>query len=1287
MKNISRFITLFVIATAAFIAARAELPWRWSNYNAGVANHAVFCIFGDSQGSIWLGTNSGIYYFEGYDFYPCRAGESVFSGQVYAITEKDGTIYAGTNVGLYRLDRSEMELREVSPGSPREIRSLAWSNGILAVGSLNGLYLYDPARDSISGPVRGLTHNAVYSLLAEDDGTLYIGTYNGLWRRSPQGNLRNIAIPCSGFAGGNAFINSICRDSGGGLYLGMEGALMHYNPQTENVQTVGDIGNVCVKALTMLGNNLVAGTDNGLLIITPQGTVSTQRHNSRDPFSLSSNVVWSLYAEGNRILWAGTGLGLSIVDIDSPVRVLRLADLTGSPEGQQVYQIFRDSGGTLWLGGTNGLIAFADGKSPRWYLPGNGDNTLSHNRVRDITQTSDGTLWVATDGGINIYNPLTGRFTNHRIIDSARNLNANWAYTILEDPVDSTVWTAGYLGGIFVEQLDKFRSEGSHHNPDRVYSVHNGLPNNLIGQLVADRHSNKWIMHYRNPSLTRIDSATDSITQVSLASVTGSEPAMVCAGPGGDLWCAVYGGLVRISPEGNVDSRMVRFPYSDGCNVTAMCPVGDELWVATDVAVFSVDPQSMEARILPLPELTYTAIYPDSVSDRIIFGSVDEIVAVDAARLSAEGEPLRAAVRQMESQGNLISLDNQLYSPAEVRLPNQHRQVNISLQMSSFAPGHYRRFCYSLDGEPWRLLNVGHNKLSFNELRSGSHTLAVAVAGFEDYATTLNLTVAPPWYATTLALVIYVVLFILLAGAAGWVVRSRHKARLEAAQRRSVLEAVDRRISFLGNISHELKTPLSMIIGPLSRLETAEIPEQARADIDTAYKNALRLNTLVHQTLELNSLDNDADKMLIYSNINVVEFCKDVVESYRNSTPERKFLFSADLDTLDVRVDVVKLESLLNNLITNAIKYSPAGSTVACSVRDAGSDFEIVVADEGVGIPAAEQALVFQRLYRSPRTADTARGTGIGLYLVKRYASLMGGSVSLSSLPGQGTTFTLRLPVTPDDNDDADQRHTSAGMESDTAKHHKILIVDDNKPIAAFISSLLEKEYNCQCAFNGREALTVASTFVPDLVIADEMMPVMSGLEMSRRMRANPALASVPILMLTAKDTAATHAASLEAGVEAFMAKPFEAKVLLAKVHLMLEAADQMRQRLRYQDITGPSEATNTESTDERRLAAVAAVIEANIANPDLNVAFVCQQTAMSTKTLYRLVKKYTGVSPLDFIRQSRLRQAAALLRQGKFSVSEVMYMVGFSSSSYFSKSFAQQFGCTPGQYKDSSQQ
>ncbi len=1282
---IRRLIILALLVAGLLPGAAGMSPGKglcWFNYDIGSKPNAVFDIFRDSSGRNWIGTTSGLYEFNGYQAYAARCEGWTFQAQVYAMTEApDGRIYAGCNDGLFMLDPDKGEVTWVEGDFPREIRSLLLDGDTLLIGSLSGLRSYNIVSGAIADLTPLLPHRAVYSLLRSAEGTVYVGTYNGavaLDRRLSDARILN----CSGYApaAGNLFVNALAQAPSGEIYLGTEGALLRHSPRTGATSVVAGSEGYIVKSLALTDSAIIAGTDHGLLEFGPGGKVAVFRHDSRMPSSIASNVVWSLQVDSEGNVWCGTEVGLSIVDPWSPVRVFPIADLTGSGAGQQVYNILRDSRGYLWLGGTNGLIRLGGGEKAKWFMPADGG--ISHNRIRDIMESSDGELRVATDGGINIYERGKARFVNHRMADRRHRLNANWAYGILEDAADSSLWVAGYLGGIFRERLDRFHREGTTHTADTVFSTLGGaIANDLIGQMVQDSDGNKWVLHFRDSALTRIDSRTQALTRVPVREITGEEPVMLCPAPGGGLWCGFYGGVVYMEPDGTIESRPARFPFGTGDeSVKAMGIIKGQLWVATSAAVFSIDPADMEARLLALPAKNYTAIYFDPQSQMAILGADDEIVLVEPGRLLAEHyQSELGSVTMTEGDTRATVIPGQESLP---ELPAHNRNVSIDLSTDEFSPGRYLRFCYRLDNDStWQLLAQGCNSIGFTTLTSGKHTLELAVAGVPSSRRSVNINVARPWYLTKTAIALYLIAAMALVTALVMWQRRRQQRRIEELERASVLATVENRMFFLANISHELKTPLSMIIGPLSKIRTGEGADEAKADIDTAYQNAIKLNSLIHQTVEINRMELHNENMLIYSRIDAVEFCRDIFDSYRRSTVEaRNFVFTAPEPHIYVRIDAVKLESLVSNLISNAIKYTREGATVALSVARDGDYFTVDVSDDGVGIPAEELSLVFQRMYRSPRTAGSREGTGIGLYLVRQYATLLGGTVSVESRVDEGSTFRLRLPM----GDEASEE-TAANAEEGAGKSDRrprVLIVDDNRSIAAFISSVLSGECNCAVASNGKAALAVAASFRPDLIIADEMMPVMSGLEMCRRLRANTAMAGVPILLLTANDSPEVHSESISAGADAFMPKPFETPVLTAKVRQLLERSRRNRSKIPSDD-SGTTAAAESaaESAAEKQLAKVTEVIENNISNPDLNVDFLCRAVDLPAKSLYRLIKKYMGVPPVDYIRQTRLRKAAVLLEQKKFSVSEVMYMVGFSSSSYFSKCFAAMFGCTPGQY------
>ncbi|MDO4320044.1 MAG: ATP-binding protein [Bacteroidales bacterium] len=1300
MNRLLALIIAIMLARTGCLAVEPLPAVAWDNYRPGGRSVSVYDIERDVDGMVWLGTNNGLYAFDGFTSHRISAGDAArpFNAHVQAIVPCDDGLWLGTNNGLCRYDRQTRLIVPVEGVGLSEIRAMLAQGDRLLIGTLDGLYVYDTVSRRLSQRLEGLPHRAVYALYRYGGGAdadVYVGTYDGLCRWQPStGRVERVAVPADVSRGRNLFVNAITTDpSHGCLLLGTEGALLRYYPRSGRMTAVEGFGGSSVKALASTPERrIVAGTDDGLYLLDDPGDgtvdLSICRHDSRDHRSIINNTVWSVMVDADGTIMAGTEMGLSIADIDSPVRVIELSDLTGRGEGQQIYSIMRDRDGWLWLGGTGGLIRTREGAAPEWYRPGDKTHPLSHNRVRDIRQLSDGSIYVATDGSLNLFDPERHTFVNCRITDRTGRRNANWAYSIVEDKPSGKLWTGAYLGGILL--TDARRLAAASHGAcvaDSAINASNGLANDFVNSIVADEAGNRWVLLFRDSCLTRID-RHGRISRIDVHSrATGAYPTRIVPA-GGGVWTAAGTLLTRIDGSGRVKAD-VTFPCETPDEaVLAMAAVGGEVWASTTGGeVWALDTATMHARLLPLPAMDYTAIYRDPVSGRVLLGSVDRMVAVDPARMDRHSDSDRLYVVRA-----LNGTDELHPSGGRLRLPARSGQLTVELATYDYSPGTARRFAYRLADidSTWTLLPDGDNTLELRNLPEGDHRLEMMLQDVPESLQTLYVSVDAPWYRTRTAIGLYVLCALLAATAVAAAVRRRQRHRIEQIERAAALDKVDERIEFLSNMSHDLKTPLSMIIGPLSRLreEPPADPGVSRG-IEVAYHNALKLNDLIHRTIEWNHVEAQTDAMLIYSRVDAVDFCRTIFDSYAEAYPGRRFVFTAGTDRIIADVDAVKLESVLNNLLSNAVKYTSEGATLSCSVAasDDRRSLLLTVADDGPGIPVDERNLIFQRMYRSARTSDRSEGTGLGLYLVKRYVEMHGGTISVEGREGQGATFVITLPLSEPDAD-SPARDASGHLATSPVtvpaegdNRPRVLIVDDNMAITDFIADLLAADYNVATAANGKAGMAVAETFRPDLIIADEMMPVMTGIEMTRRLRGQGApLASVPVILLTAKADNDLESESVRSGVDMFMTKPFDAPLLKARVAQMLRARADVRDAARIEHMTAPRP-IEAESDSERQLAAVTEAIESHISDTGLGVAMVCELTGMQSKQLYRLVKRYVGLSPVDYIRQTRLRKAAMLLRQDRFTVSEVMYMVGFSSPSYFSKCFAALYGCKPSQY------
>lgn len=1272
-----RFLTSILLILVFCIQTQAAEHLLWKNISVGNMPMAVHAITRAENGLIWLGTDYGLFGYDGYKIYGYGTDNGFPGCQIYGVISRQGTLYLGTNNGLQILNTRSGTVRyPAADHNPSEIRAMISETDKLWIGALSGLYEYDFQTDILRKCDLVLPHDAVYALLYDRE-RLYVGTYRGLCRYDLSGNrIEPIRLEYRGTDKSSIFVNALALDPENRiLYVGTEGSLLTYDLSAQRVVSETLKGN-SVKSLQLCAEGLLAGTDNGLYLLTKEQGTTLYRHDSRLPGSIANNIIWSLRVDAEGNLLAGTDTGLSITNTTSGLSIIQLSTLTGRGDGNQISSMLRDSDGALWLGGPNGIIRTAD-EETEWFLPGNANSGLSHNRVRDIFQDRNGTVWVATDGGLNRFDKRRHRFESFHIEDAGGKYNANWCYSIVED-ADARLWVGSYLGGIMAVDPATLKA-GKVCRAQQAINTETGLPNNLINRIALDSRGTLWAILFRDDTLIRIDN--NGLQRISVKELTGNYPNTLYIAPDDEIWVGATDKLLRVSQEMD-QTRIYRLPTggSGSDNIIDLEKVGDDLWIVTSTGVWTLETDSGEVNLLPVPDRSYSSIYLDPAEGSVLLGSADEIIQINPAWIAGGIRGKGVNIMRTIVDGKVASTPFLAGTElSTITLKSASNELKIELSSLDCNPVMTYRYAYHIPGitDDYVVLPPGENTLSVPHLPSGTHELFIKHYAAGATPIKLQIKVLAPWYARWYAICAYL---LILGGATLSTIvllRRRDRKRLEQRERDQTLSSIRHKMEFLTNISHELKTPLSMILGPVSLLREEVTDKKMRHTLDVIHKNAVRINEMMHKTVEIDRVDLETEAPIIRSRVDVTEFCRSIFDSYAEAWPSVHFVFTADNEPLTAEWDVVKMESVFNNLISNACKYSKEDATIGCSIRRVGNSIEIRVSDDGVGIPAGEQQLIFQRLFRSSRTAELKNGTGIGLYLVKRYIEMHGGEIGVESCENMGTTFTVRLPYEAPEASAAPAHEASPDL-----ARPRILIVEDNRAVAELIQDILSERCECQIASNGRAGLALLPTFRPELILTDEMMPVMSGLEMCRRIKAMPAFASIPIIMVTAREDNETETQAARLGIDTFLSKPFEAPLLRALAEQRLQAKDAVRESLRIEQITTVAPIV-AESGSERLLDLVTRTIEEHIDDTELNVKSLCEKTGIGNKQLGRLIKKYAGVTPVEYIRQIRMKKAVVLLSQHKFTIAEIAYMVGFGTPSYFTKCFIAQYGCKPSQYSE----
>ncbi|MBB3186259.1 two-component regulator propeller domain-containing protein [Microbacter margulisiae] len=1284
---------------------------NFANISFTADNAIVYAFVQDRQGLLWLETDKGLYSYDGYFFqyhpYGATQQAPIFTcGVIY----RKKYLYLGSFGGVYIYNIETDRFEKSVSGLPTDVRAVALQGNKLWIGTLTGLYLYNLKDGKITNysatSHTGITHNAVYCLQISENNDLYVGTYNGLCvKYNHKDTFQKIELPVT-TAKKSLLVNSLCEDVARKcIWVGTEGYLLQYHPDTKKVEHIAQFDGNSVKSLAIdKDNNLLLGTDNGLFVYNPeQNHITHVVHDTRNNNSLIDNAIWSIFVDKDKNAWFGTAYGISFSKNTKRYQLITIFQQTGVGDGNQIYCMFKDSRGNFWYGGSNGLI-FVDAKTKRsiWYRMGDPRYPLSHNRVRCIYEDRDHDLWIATDGSISRYNYANHQFIHYNIIDKTGTRNANWAYSILEDN-RGQLWIATYLGGLFIVDKHKLLANTSgpyvaerNLNINVFSTIESG---NFVSQIVQDKQGNIWALT-PDDGIARINSITGQASKMFFKSDRGTNidlnSTCMLMDLSGYLWVGFDGGLIRIDPATNRE-MIIKYDALKQNNIRALAEEGEYIWISTIKGIFCLNKKTFAIQQINLPDKFFMSSFYDTQSHRMFLGGVDGYIVFSPNVCRHATGTSSLLLTDLLINGK--SYDSNINRKGEAirylnRISLPYDQNNVTFQVSdlTYSKEENHKYEYYLNGvdREWHTIDPGTNRITYTNLSPGNYELTVRNVNTNPDNSQQDLVfilqIRYPWYNTIWARLFYLIVIVAVVY---WLIkyyRDKHQIKIERIEREKSLELSNLKIDFFTNVSHELKTPLSLIIAPLSKMMLETRSTNLKKQLNSIYKNALRLNELVQQVVGFGHQDQVVDAALIKSQVEFVEFARGIFAVYEDLFQQKEIqgLFLSDIKQVYVEIDVVKMESVLNNLIFNAFKFTNQGGTITLAITQSSEEnLQLIIADTGIGIPREDLPYVFERFYQSHKMVHSYEGSGIGLYLVKKYMDQHKGTIHIDSEENHGTTMTLTLPCSPiiKEFDREEQKKVVYATPTQAEPGKKeILIVEDNLEVSEFLMHSLSGEYAVHVAHNGKTGLDSALELHPDLIIADMMMPVLDGMEMCRQLRKHKEMSLIPIIMLTAKDDTLTEEQSLKAGVNAFVPKPFDLNILMLRVRQLITQNDKIEEKLRIEAMTTPKEIETT-SYDEKLLANLTKIIEDNIDNPEMNVNFLSELSEISTKQIYRKIKKLTGFTPVDYIRSIRLEKAAMLLAQKKFSVTEVMYLVGFTNHSYFTKCFQNKFGQTPKQY------
>ena len=1277
----------------------------------------VNCFFQDEFERIWAGTSEGMFLYNGDNlekhlphFEKGHHNVTVYS----SLKVDDEHYYIGTGAGLYLLDMRANAYAFIYETGSIDIRSMARiDDDRLLLGTMNGLVVFN-IRTNHTRRVEDTQQQPVYSLLGVDSSVLYASSNGGFYvYDGKKDTCTFISLP-EGKIQSHFIISMALDKKRNSIWMGTESDLLKYDLANHSFECKPSLTNNSFKVILVDSRGEVwLGTDNGLYIYNEETDAQEYYvHSSLDSRSLSNNVVWGLYEGSNGDIWIGTDCGISLYRSKGNFYVQRWEKIVRSEEGNRITAIYRDGRGNFWLGGTNGLVRYdIDKEVSEWYKMKESRHFISHNRIRHIYEDSDHNLWVATDGGVNLFDYERNDFVNFAIMDSTRTRNANWCYSIFED-AEKRLWISAYRGGIFVVDKRKLLSQKSSvYLAEQNYYASAGkfgLLSGRIHQAIPDKEGNVWV----SASIDGLNKIIASGEGVEYFAPSQSEKRLstldivdlICDSEG-YIWVAGIGTLDRINPSMNAVTS-IKNELLVGKSIQSIIEKDNNLWLILSDGILVMDKHTYDMRYLKLDEARYSCAFFDPETQFIWVGGIDQILHFSPDSLLMPSPVKRAVILSsilindkyvqtgVAYDNNVILKEAPAYT-REIVLEPWQNNLSVEFAGASLSEGTKPRYRYRLvdADKDWRLLEANTNRILYSNLRPGDYILQIEQTdseGLTEYPMyELSISVLHPWYSCIWAKLIYA---LLIVGLLLWIVnyvRVRNRLRIEHIEKEKAVELSNLKMDFLTDMSHELKTPLSLILEPANRLMATTKNTQTKAMLQTVHKNATRLSTLVHQIIDFRDIGPEKVELAL-SQLEIVEFVHSIIAVYQENADTKSVTIEliTNLKELYMEVDPLKLESIINNLLSNALKFTSSGGKITVMLDELHTDndasrLKIEVSDTGMGIEKDDLPYIFDRFYQSKHNQEVNKeGSGIGLSMVRNYVIQHGGEIEVASEIGVGTTFTIILPVIRTQ-ERADSISTEY-IQDEGLQQLRILIVEDNVEIARFMADNL-KGMHCEIAHNGKSGLEAAQQFMPDIIVADIMMPIMDGVEMSRLLKRNLTTATIPIILLTAKDNKKTELDAYKLGVDAFLSKPFEMDHLVARILQIVKNKSLLVRRAQQADKEElPVQTTEvTESVDEKFLTDITRLIEEHLEDPELNVQKLAELSGLNSKQVYRKLKLLTGNTAVDYIKSIRLKKAAMLLSQKKFTVAEVMYMVGFSTHSYFAKCFMDKYGKTPKVYMD----
>ena len=1326
------FLICYFLCVHILTCSTQSISFRHLTTDNGLSHNSIISIYQDERGFMWFGTRNGVSLYNGKDFKIYQKeknnSNSILYNDIYHITgDQNGHVYIMTNRGISAYD---IEKGQFTPIIKKSTRAEFFSEYLYAATS-NQIFKYDGTKFDLFYKMP--QNNSIIQRLYVYNDSVLIGTNKGLYILNAQkeltqpikeGNISDIIRDSSG-------CYWITAKSGHGVYCIQGKQINNFLYEADDPSTISS--NYTHRCCEDKQGNIWIGTFNGLNKYDKQTRKFTRYVKKENSKSLSNSSIWGLHCDLQGTIWIGTYSGG--INYFNPQKQIYREYQTSSKEKEGlsspiVKRMTEDDEGNLWIGTEKGGINKYDPvtQTYQWYTDKNTPNNYRQGNVRAIYYDSiQKVMWFGIHlEGLNKLDLKTGRSTNYKYKKGDRtSIPSNLIEDIL--PYQGRLILATNNGiGLFNPETGTckplFHDEVAFNNTISSFGLtldHKGIlwiANNNNGACAYDFGTQKLSI-YKYKSANEHSISSNSINSIYEDSQNR-------------LWfCTNENGLDLYRRETddfeNFDMSKNGLASNIIYNICELSP--NRLLVTTDKGFSILDYQQKRFKNyeeLPLSCINENALYKNKKGE-IFIGGTTGIISFFEKELEESPRSYRIYPFRLIVNGKDINVGDKdsiltrdiTYTPKITLKPNQNI-FSIEYTTTDYIPFNKDKIIYRLEGFSNTWNSLEQNVITYTNLNPGKYTLVVKARNINESLvppSRLQIEILPPFYHTIWAYLLY---FICIAGIVCYLIRTYHRRiqlqeslKYEKKHAEDIEKLNQAKLRFFTNISHEFRTPLTLIIGQMEMLlQMRSFAPNVYNKILGVYKSCLQLRGLITELLDFRKQEQGYMTIKV-SEHNIVDFVYEHYLLFQEYAVQRQitFNFEKSSDNISLWYDAKQMQKVINNLISNAFKHTKAGGIISISIRKRNQEVLIDVTDNGSGIAAKDISNIFTRFYQTEQLDSLFYvGTGIGLSLSKGIVELHHGSIEVSSELGEGTTFCIHLKTgkehfTSEQICDTKDTFTSNEVNELSAEfqqyllseqtasnndtrlkegEYKILIVEDNDSLKEMLTKIFEEFYIVITASNGKEGLEKVRSENPNIVLSDIIMPEMSGTELCQAIKTDFDTCHIPVVLLTAKTAIEHNLEGLRMGADDYITKPFNINILLSRCNNLVNNRIIMQEKFSKQP-QAFAQMLATNPMDKEMLDRAMAIIERHLDNTDFNVNIFAREMGMARTNLFTKLKAVTGQTPNDFILSIRLKKGAVMLRNNpELNITEISDRIGFSSSRYFSKCFKEIYHVSPLAYR-----